>query len=161
VARARVAAPGDALRRARIARLATADGRGRPHVVPICFAAAGDRLYSPLDEKPKRAAPMRLRRVRNIIENPHVALVIDDYREDWRRLWYVLVFGVARIVPPGAPHHAAALRALRRKYPQYRRMRLEERPVLAVAPQRVVIWPRAPLPRTRRPRASGRLSTSR
>ncbi|HEV2282761.1 MAG TPA: TIGR03668 family PPOX class F420-dependent oxidoreductase [bacterium] len=131
-----------ALARARVARLATADRRGRPHVVPICFAAAGGRLYSAIDEKPKRAAPFRLKRVRNIVANPHVALVVDAYREDWRRLWYILVFGTARVIRPGAAEHAAALRALRRKYRQYRAMRLDERPVLAVTPVRVVTWPR-------------------
>ncbi|HLW46353.1 MAG TPA: TIGR03668 family PPOX class F420-dependent oxidoreductase [bacterium] len=131
-----------ALARARVARLATADGRGRPHVVPVCFAAAGSRLYSAIDEKPKRAAPPRLKRVRNITANPHVALVVDDYREDWRRLWFVLVFGTAEVIGPGAPEHAAALRALRRKYPQYRTMRLEDRPVLGITPARIVTWPR-------------------
>lgn len=137
------------VRRARVARLATADRRGRPYVVPICFAESGGRLYSAIDEKPKRAAPSRLRRVRNIMGNPRVALVIDEYREDWRRLWFVLVFGTARVIHPGAARHAAALRALRRKYPQYRRMHLEERPVLAVTPSRIVTWPRRARTRVR------------
>jgi coenzyme F420-0:L-glutamate ligase / coenzyme F420-1:gamma-L-glutamate ligase len=130
-----------ALARARVARLATADREGRPHVVPICFAAAGSRLYSPIDEKPKRAEPQRLKRVRNIMANPHVALVADDYREDWRRLRYVLALGTAELIPPGAPEHAAALRALRRKYRQYRTMRLEELPVIGIALERVISWP--------------------
>jgi coenzyme F420-0:L-glutamate ligase / coenzyme F420-1:gamma-L-glutamate ligase len=109
-------------------------------VIPICFAASGGRLYSPIDEKPKRAAPLRLRRVRNILANPHVALVVDEYREDWRRLWYVLVSGTAAVVMPGAADHAAAVRALRRKYRQYRAMRLAERPVLEITPARIVAW---------------------
>ncbi|HEV2358709.1 MAG TPA: TIGR03668 family PPOX class F420-dependent oxidoreductase [bacterium] len=128
------------LRRARVARLATADRQGRPSVVPICFAVRGRRLYSAIDEKPKRAAPRRLKRVRNIAANPHVALVVDAYREDWRRLWYVLVIGTAEVIQPGAAEHAAALRALRRKYRQYRTMRLEERPVLGITPGRIVMW---------------------
>ena len=139
---AAVTAGAAVLRTARVGRLATADRRGRPHVIPICFAEAGGRLYSPIDEKPKRAAPLRLRRVRNLLENPHIALVVDAYREDWRRLWYVLVFGAARVVMPGGPRHGAALRALRRKYRQYRTMRLEERPVLELTPSRIVTWPR-------------------
>jgi PPOX class probable F420-dependent enzyme len=145
----RVAGLGTVLSRARVARLATADRRGRPHVVPICFAAAGRRLYSAIDEKPKRAAPARLKRVRNIVANPHVALVVDAYREDWRRLWYVLVLGTAEVVEPGTAEHAAALRVLRRKYRQYRTMRLEDRPVLAITPARIVTWPRTARTRAR------------
>jgi PPOX class probable F420-dependent enzyme len=133
---------GPGFARARVARLATADRKGRPHVIPVCFAVAGSRCYSPIDEKPKRAAPSRLKRVRNIMENPHIALVVDDYREDWRRLWYVLALGTAVVIQPRAPHHAAALRALRRKYPQYRTMRLENRPVVAITPSRIITWPR-------------------
>jgi len=111
-------------------------------VIPICFAFVGDRLCSPIDEKPKRAVPLRLRRVRNILANPHVALVVDEYVEDWRRLWYVLVSGTAAVVPPGATGHASAVRALRRKYPQYRTMRLEDRPVIVITPNRITTWPR-------------------
>jgi PPOX class probable F420-dependent enzyme len=149
VAGAHVASYGAILRRARVARLATADRRGRPHVVPICFAVAGRRLYSPIDEKPKRAAPLRLKRVRNIMVNPRIALVVDAYREDWRRLWYVLVFGTAEVIEPGTAEHAAALRVLRRKYHQYRAMRLEARPVLGITPGRIVTWPRTARTRAR------------
>ncbi|HEV2440693.1 MAG TPA: TIGR03668 family PPOX class F420-dependent oxidoreductase [bacterium] len=145
----RVAGLGTVLSRARVARLATADRRGRPHVVPICFAAAGRRLYSAIDEKPKRAAPLRLKRIRNIVANPHVALVVDAYREDWRRLWFILVMGTAKVIGPGAAEHAAALKVLRRKYRQYRGMRLEDRPVLAVTPIRIVAWPRTARTRAR------------
>jgi coenzyme F420-0:L-glutamate ligase / coenzyme F420-1:gamma-L-glutamate ligase len=145
-----------ALLRARVARLATAGRDGRPHVIPVCFAAAGSRLYSPIDEKPKRAAPPRLKRVRNIIANPHVALVADGYREDWRRLWYVLALGTAEVIQPGVPEHTAALRALRRKYRQYRAMRLETRPVIGIAVDRVINWPdRARVGRRAPPRRRG------
>jgi coenzyme F420-0:L-glutamate ligase / coenzyme F420-1:gamma-L-glutamate ligase len=138
-----------ALARARVARLATTGGDGRPHVVPICFAAAGGRLYSAIDEKPKRAAPPRLKRVRNIIANPRIALVVDDYREDWRRLWYELGLGTAEVIRPGTREHTAALRALRRKYRQYRTMRLETLPVIGITLERVISWPRKARPRAR------------
>jgi len=141
------------LRAARVGRLATADRRGRPYLVPVCFAFDGRAIYTPIDEKPKRVAPRRLRRVRNIERNPHVALIVDAYREDWRRLRYVLVLGTAAVVTPGAADHAAAVRGLRRKYAQYLAMRLEERPVLRIALRRVVAWSSAPPPRggARRP----------
>ncbi len=140
------------LRRARVARLATADRGGRPHVIPVCFAFDGRSIYTAVDEKPKRVAPRRLRRVRNIEVNPRVALVVDHYAEEWRRLWYVLVLGTAAAVGPGKREHAAAVARLRRKYPQYRAMRLEDRPVLRITPRRVVAWSAAGRPRRHRPR---------
>ncbi len=128
------------LRRARVARLATADARGRPHVIPICFVFDGRTIYSAIDTKPKRVTPHRLRRVRNVRANPHVALVIDAYQEDWRRLWYVLVLGVAVTLGPGGREHAGAVARLRRKYAQYRTMRIDDRPVLRITPRRVIAW---------------------
>src|SRR5436853_257731 len=127
------------LREARVARLATADAAGQPHVVPVCFAVDGRTIYTPLDEKLKRVAPRRLRRVRNIEANPRIALIVDHYEEDWRRLRFALVTGTARIIEDG-PEHARAIALLREKYPQYRAMRLEDRPVLVISPNTVVTW---------------------
>ena len=127
------------LREARVARLATADAAGQPHVVPVCFAVDGRTIYTPLDEKLKRVAPRRLRRVRNIEANPRIALIVDHYEEDWRRLRFALVTGTARIIEDG-PDHARAIALLREKYPQYRAMRLEDRPVLVISPHKVVTW---------------------
>lgn len=127
------------LRRARVGHLATADRTGTPHVIPVCFAFDGSRVYSAIDRKPKRASPRRLRRVRNINANPRVALIVDEYDEDWRRLRYVLVRGTARVLERGA-EHTRAISLLRRKYPQYRLMRLEDRPVLRITPRRLVAW---------------------
>ncbi len=127
------------LRAARVAHLATADKTGRPHAIPICFVYDGEKFYSPIDEKPKRTEPRRLKRLRNIGENPRVALVIDRYDEDWRRLAYVLVFGRARILARGGKHRRA-VRLLRRKYRQYRAMSLDRLPMIAIAPRRFVCW---------------------
>src|SRR5690242_4282105 len=85
----------------RVARLATADAAGRPSVVPICYVFDGAVFYSPIDQKPKRVGPMRLQRIRNIRDNPNVALVIDDYSENWAELSYVVVHGLAEIIEPG------------------------------------------------------------
>ncbi len=127
------------LREARVARLATADARGQPHVIPVCFVVDGQAIYTAIDEKPKRTAPRRLRRVRNIEANPRIALIVDHYEEDWRRLRYTLVTGTAQIID-GGPDHARAIALLREKYPQYRAMRLEDRPVLKISPRTVVTW---------------------
>ena len=85
----------------RVARLATADASGRPHVVPICYAFDGDSLYSAIDLKPKRVGPRQLKRVRNLLDNPQVAVIVDDYSEDWSALGYVLIRGAAEIMDVG------------------------------------------------------------
>jgi PPOX class probable F420-dependent enzyme len=127
------------LREARVGRLATAGTDGQPHVIPVCFVFDGRAIYTPVDEKRKRAAPRGLRRVRNVKANPQVALVVDHYEEDWRRLRYLLVLGTAQLLEAGT-EHARAIALLRDKYPQYRAMRLEERPVIKITPGRVVAW---------------------
>ena len=94
------------LAEAPVGRLSTADSSGAPHVIPVCFAleAGEDRaaIYIALDRKPKRAALTRLRRVRNILENPRVALVVDHYDADWTKLWYILLTGTADLLESGA-----------------------------------------------------------
>ncbi|HET9917397.1 MAG TPA: TIGR03668 family PPOX class F420-dependent oxidoreductase [Candidatus Binatia bacterium] len=129
------------LRSARTAHLATADKSGQPHVIPICFVFDGKRFYSPIDEKPKRSAPAKLKRLKNIRENPNVALVIDHYDEDWRKLDYVLVLGKARILQSGEKHRRA-VKLLRRKYRQYRAMAIDERPIIVITSKRIVKWGR-------------------
>ena len=74
------------LETARVARLATLDAKRRPHLVPICFACDGNVVYSAIDRKPKRVAPNRLARLKNIKKTPQVALLVDHYNEDWTRL---------------------------------------------------------------------------
>ena len=127
------------IRSARVAHLATSDKSGQPHVVPICFVYDGKCLYSPIDEKPKRTVPSKLKRLKNIRENPKISLVIDYYDEDWRKLSYVLVFGKARIVQSGEKHRRA-VKLLRQKYRQYRAMAIHLRPLIVITPKRVVGW---------------------
>jgi PPOX class probable F420-dependent enzyme len=127
---------------ARVARLATADAAGVPYVVPVCFAldAPAAACYIALDQKPKRVAPTRLKRVRNILTNPHAALLCDVYHEDWRRLSYCLVHAEAGLIEPAAAEHANALALLRAKYPQYRAMDLEAQPVIVLRATAVTSW---------------------
>jgi len=127
------------IRAARLAHLATADAKGQPHVIPICFVFDGKELFSPIDEKPKRTAPMKLKRLRNITENPNVSLVIDRYNEDWRRLAYVLITGKAKVLFRGKKHERA-VKSLRSKYSQYRRMAIDERPMIVITPTRFRCW---------------------
>ena len=122
-----------------IGHLATADASGAPHVIPVCYAFDGRALFSVLDQKPKSAQLIRLRRVRNIQANPQVSLVVDHYEEDWSRLGYILVVGSAELLLEGQEHDGA-VQLLRRKYSQYRAMDLEANPVIKITPQRVVCW---------------------
>ena len=123
----------------RVARLATVDARGRPHVVPIVFAYADGCVYTPVDRKPKSAPPKRLRRVRNIAANPQVQVLVDHYDEDWRRLGYVQLRGRAELIERGSEYRRA-LRLLERKYPQYADLPLGGRPVIKVTVDHVVSW---------------------
>ena len=110
----------------RVAHLATADAAGVPHVVPVCFAVGGDSVYIAIDRKPKSGK--RLKRLRNIAENPHVTLTADHYDdEDWTRLRWVMVRGRAALLEEGAEHDDAQ-RLLRAKYQQYRAMDLAPLP---------------------------------
>ena len=132
----------------RVARLATSDAEGHPHVVPVCYAFDGERFYSPLDEKPKRVGERQLRRVRNIEARGEAMLLIDRYYDDWSKLGYVQVWCGAALLQPGEAGHDAALRLLRERYEQYRSMSLESHALIVLAPHRVVAWGTALTPTT-------------
>ena len=127
------------LRAARVAHFATVDRDGQPLVIPICFAFDGKEFFSPIDEKPKQISPHKLKRLRNIAENPKVSLIVDRYDEDWRRLAYLLITGRAKILLRGARHRRAVL-LLRKKYSQYERMAIHERPIIVITPIRMRNW---------------------
>jgi len=123
----------------RIAHLATADRRALPHVVPVCFAIADGTLYITIDEKPKRVPSPALKRLRNITENPAVAVVVDRYDEDWARLGWVMLRGQAEILLDGTEHQDAQA-LLRSRYPQLRAMQIAQYPVIAVRIERTTSW---------------------
>ena len=135
----------------RVARLASADARGVPHVVPVCFAVAGETVYITVDEKPKHTPGGTLKRIRNLVENPAVALVADHYEEDWRRLGWVMLRGRAEILHEGEEHDRAQA-LLRARYVQYREMSLAALPVIAIRIARVASW--GDLTASREPRAA-------
>ena len=123
----------------RVARLATADGGGAPYAVPICYAFDGARIYTAIDLKPKRVGGRQLKRVRNILENPQVAVVIDDYSEDWSALAYVMIRGRAEILEEGDERQRAEY-LLREKYPQYAEMLEPGCAVIGISVERIVSW---------------------
>jgi PPOX class probable F420-dependent enzyme len=113
---------------ARVARLATIDPDGRPHLVPIVFVLDGEALYTAVDAKPKRSR--RLRRIENARDRPDVVVLVDHYGHDWTRLWWVRLRGRARVLDNGEEAERA-LGLLKEKYGQYRR-ECPGLPVLAV-----------------------------
>jgi PPOX class probable F420-dependent enzyme len=118
---------------ARVGRLATLGAERRPHLVPICFALEGETLYSAVDEKPKRSK--RLKRLKNIRRHPDVTVLVDHYEEDWTRLWWVRLDGVATVLEQGLERERA-LELLQAKYEQYR----AEPPTGPVIAVRVARW---------------------
>src|SRR5438132_12072104 len=120
----------------RIAHLATADRGAVPHVVPVCFAVSAETLYITIDEKPKRHPATALKRLKNIAENPAVAVVVDRYDEDWTRLGWVMLRGQAEILDAGTEHDDAQA-FLRSRYPQLAAMQIAHLPVIAVRVARV------------------------
>jgi PPOX class probable F420-dependent enzyme len=130
------------LKEARVARLATVDAKSRPHIVPVCFAYDDKLFYTAIDQKPKRVTPERLARLRNIRAVPRVALLIDQYDEDWTQLWYILIRGKAKLIPKSAhKEHARAIRKLRAKYPQYGQgMLADDARIIRITPERTTSW---------------------
>jgi PPOX class probable F420-dependent enzyme len=111
---------------ARVARLASIDVHGRPHLVPIVFALAGETIYSVVDAKPKRTTA--LRRLENVKVNPAVSLLADHYDEDWQQLWWARADGSARVLERAEPEARQAVGLLAERYPQQRAVG----PVLAI-----------------------------
>jgi PPOX class probable F420-dependent enzyme len=122
--------------RARVARLATVDENDQPHLVPVCFELVEDRIVSVVDAKPKSTP--ELRRLANIRAHPRVSMLVDEYDDDWTRLWWVRADGAARVVESGADSEAAVA-ALTAKYPQYQKQP-PGGPVVVVTVDRWVGW---------------------
>ena len=119
-----------------VGRLATVRRDGRPHVVPICFVVTNDVVYSAVDNKPKRHR--HLQRISNVAATGTASLLVDEYDDDWSRLWWVRLDGRARLVDDRAEAERA-ISLLSDKYPQYRDQP-PSGPVLAVDVERWVGW---------------------
>ncbi|MGE0602056.1 MAG: TIGR03668 family PPOX class F420-dependent oxidoreductase [Dehalococcoidia bacterium] len=121
----------------RVARLATVRPDGSPHLVPVCFALRMDRLFIPVDEKPKTTR--NLARLKNIAANPRVSILFDRYDDDWTQLAWVRIDGRATVLSKGGGE-PAALGELRRRYPQYVPMDLENLSLIVIEPIAVSAW---------------------
>lgn len=129
------------VRESRLARLATVDERSKPLVLPVCYVFVNGNIYTPIDKKPKTVSPEKLKRIRNIMANPRVSLVIDRWSEDWTKLAYVSIAGRAEIIFEGA-QYSSALVGLEQKYDQYKLMDLKNHglPVIKITPETFVAW---------------------
>ena len=119
-----------------VARLGTISRGGVPHLVPFCFVLDGDVLYSAVDRKPKRS--LRLRRLQNAAADPRVSVLVDNYEDDWSRLWWIRLDGRARTLEPGTETDGATSR-LRAKYAQYR-LEPPPGPVIRIDVERWTGW---------------------
>lgn len=137
---------------ARVARLATVGRDGQPHIVPVTFAVGdASTIVTAVDHKPKATA--RLRRLRNITENPRVALLADAYSDDWSQLWWARADGSARLVDVGHPEHDQAVAWLAHRYLQYRGVP-PSGPVITVSVTRWSGWAAADTPNLPTPAAT-------
>jgi PPOX class probable F420-dependent enzyme len=125
----------------RVARMATVDETGKPHIVPICYAFVSGLIYTPIDKKPKSVTVNTLGRIKNIRSNPYVSFVIDKYYEDWNRLYYLKITARASLLDRGEEYENS-LMSLSEKYSQYRDMDLLNLrlPVIKILPLRIISW---------------------
>ena len=126
-----------------VARFATLDADLNIHQVPLVFARHKDIIWSPVDGKPKSGG--ELARVRNVRKNPNVSLLLDSYEQDWSKLWWIRIEGIANIVEAESDtdaHIADAVRALRHKYPQYQDIPVLRKPetLIAINPTKMTSW---------------------
>jgi PPOX class probable F420-dependent enzyme len=127
----------DLLEAARVGRLGLLDDHGHPRVLPVTFAIAGGRIWSAVDEKPKREPNEELARVRWLRREPRAALTVDRYSENWEELAWVQVLGSVEVVP--VADGGDGLAALVEKYPPYR-VSEPPGPLLVLDPRRCVSW---------------------
>ena len=129
------------LERARVARLATIDSEFKPHLVPVVFVFDGNNFFIPIDEKRKTAKPEKLKRIRNIEDNPDVALLIDEYSEDWTKLAFVMIQGKASVASKGEGNLRVrhAYKKLMTKYIQYQKVGVGEMYII-ITPKKVASW---------------------
>ena len=137
------------LQRARVARLSTVDDKHHmPHIVPVVFVFDNNYYYIPIDKKRKKQTPEKLKRVRNIQENPNVALLIDEYNEDWRQLVFVMIQGKANLLKQEKEQDdnndnnqqlEKVHKLLYQKYSQYKDIDIGQY-CIKIHPQKVIFW---------------------
>jgi inorganic pyrophosphatase len=129
----------------RFAHLASVDSGERPHAIPIIYGFDGDKIYTPTEDTFRKTGPFQLARVRNILTNHRVFLVVDDYDDDWSKLAWVQVRGNA-IVKTNGQDYEKGIDLLTLKYPQYKNEHLNGKPLIIITPQKINGWRATDLP---------------
>ena len=131
--------------KARVARLATVDSECKPHLIPVVSVFDNYSYFIPIDEKTKRSRPEKLKRAKNIQQNSNVTLLIDDYNENWRKLYFIMIQGKASIIGGKKLEQNELLllekahKLLSDKYLQYQKIGIGEY-VIMIIPQKVITW---------------------
>ena len=131
--------------KARVARLATVDSECKPHLIPVVFVFDNYSYFIPIDEKTKRSRPEKLKRAKNIQQNSNVTLLIDDYNENWRKLYFIMIQGKASIIGGKQLEQNELLllekahKLLSDKYLQYQKVGIGEY-VIMIIPQKIITW---------------------
>jgi uncharacterized protein len=112
-----------------LCRMATASKNAKPHVVPVIYAMDGENIVVAIDYKTKK--------LRNLRENPQVAVVVDEYRPNRA----VLVEGECEILERGK-EYLRLLQILFDKFAYYRNNPWGEgeSPILRIRPTKAVMW---------------------
>jgi PPOX class probable F420-dependent enzyme len=130
--------------RSRVARLGTVDDYNQPYVIPVVFVFDGACFFMPLDSKRKTVRSRDLRRVKNIEKNAKVSLLVDEYSESWKELWFIMIMGVAGILEK--KDHIVLIKEIHRmliaKYPQYESLGIGES-CIKIKPIKVISWKNA------------------
>jgi len=126
--------------RAKVARLATVDQKLYPYVVPVVFVFHGNSFFIPLDEKTKTVNPKNLKRVKNIEKNPNVTLLIDKYQNDWKKLFFLMIHGKAKVIDEKNGKIMDKIhKLLVSKYPQYKKIGIGNS-CIKIEPTKVRFW---------------------
>ena len=127
--------------KATVARLATVDSECKPHLIPVVFVFDNGYYFIPIDEN----KPENLKRIKNIQQNPNVALLIDEYNEDWRKLYFIMIQGKASIIGGKELEQneqvllEKAHKMLSGKYDQYEEIGIGHY-IIMIVPQKVITW---------------------
>jgi len=125
---------------AKVARLATVDQKSHPYVVPVVFVFHENSFFIPLDEKVKAVNARKLKRVKNIEKNPNVTLLIDKYQNDWKKLFFLMIHGKARVIDTkNSKTMDKVHKLLISKYPQYKKIGVGKS-CIEINPKRITYW---------------------